>query len=140
MTLPNFLSLQAPRVAGFVLLAVIVSLTGCAEALRGNYARLRVESLQIPVLYKKQGIIISVDGQKFGPRYSSIRVPAGYHEVHAVFISCTLPILITTCFEGALEQIVPFEAVAGETYVLRRGKYSLWAEPEARREQRKPPL
>ena len=124
-------------VLAVVFTALVLLCTGCAGTLEANYARLRVENLQIPVLYKQQGIIISIDGHKFGPKYSSVRVPAGYHQVHAVFVACPLPALIVTCFEGALEQTIPFEAVAGESYVIRRGEYSLWVEPEDRIKQRR---
>ena len=133
------MNLQSPLRRGLIgmLCALVVLATGCAGTLEKDHARVRVETLQIPVLYKAQGIIISIDGHKFGPNYSSVRVPAGYHEIHAVFVACPLPALVVTCFEGALEQIVPLDAVAGETYIIRRGEYSLWAEPESRIEERR---
>lgn len=120
-------------------LLLVLVLGGCAHELGEKRARLTVEWVQIPVLYRKQGVIISIDGYKFGPRYSSVIVPAGYHEVHAVFIDCPLPMLVLTCFDSALEEIVPFEAVGGETYVLHRGATSAWVEPVSRAQSRQLP-
>lgn len=117
-------------------LALAGLLAGCAPALGTRWARLEVEVLQVPVVYKKQGVIISIDGTDFGPRYRSVRVPPGYHEVHAVFIDCPLPMLVLTCFDNALEEIVPFDALAGRTYVLRREGAAAWIEPRGREKLR----
>jgi len=119
--------------AGALLLALVA---GCGRELGQEWARLRVETLQIPIVYKRQGVILSIDGHRFGPEYSSVVVPPGYHEVHAVFIDCPLPLLVLTCLDGAVEETVPFEAVAGETYVLHRGRRGAWIEPVSRAEQR----
>ena len=122
------------RLAVGALLLGLVS--GCGRELGHEWARLRVETVQVPIVYKRQGVILSIDGHRFGPEYSSVVVPPGYHEVHAVFIDCALPMLVLTCLDSAIEQIVPFEAVAGETYVLHRGRRSAWIEPVSRAEQR----
>ena len=112
---------------GFGLLA-----TGCTHDLGQRWARIKVEQVTLPVVYRKQGVIIAIDGHEFGSRYTSVRVPPGYHEVHAVFIECALPSLVITCFEGALEEVVPFNAEAGETYILKRARDSAWVEPQER--------
>jgi hypothetical protein len=125
--------LFARALTAFALLGV---LSGCAHELERTWARLKVETLVLPVVYKKQGVIISIDGHQFGSTYSSVRVPEGYHEVHAVFIDCPLPSLIVTCFNNALEETVPFEAKGGETYILRRSGGAAWIEPESRDEER----
>jgi len=117
------------RLRAVAMAAACLAAGGCVSGLGQEWARIQLDRTRIPIFYTAQSMILSIDGHRFGSQYASVRVPAGYHEIHAVFIDCGFPLLVVTCYEGALEQIIPLDAVAGRTYTLQRGAQSAWAEP-----------